>query len=81
MSSQNSNMIHDRFGAPLAPNFKARWYTQIKENIAREFRFFSLEFSYLFTPFRFSLECLTRQGQRQPPGLTGSWLDLPPDFG
>ena len=81
MSSQNWNMIHDRFGAPLAPNLKARWYSQIKENIAREFRFFSLEFSHLFTPFQFSLKCLTRQGQRQPPGLTGSWLDLPPEFG
>jgi hypothetical protein len=53
MSSQNSNMIHDRFGAPLAANFKARWYIQIKETIVREFRFFSLEFSHLFTPFRF----------------------------
>ena len=81
MSSQNSNMIHDRFGAPLATNFKARWYTQVKENITREFRFFSLKFSHLFTPFRFSLKCFTRQGQRQPPGLTGSWLDLPPEFG
>jgi hypothetical protein len=74
-------MIHGRFGAPLAANFKARWITQIKENIAHEFRFFSLEFRHLFTPFRFLLKCFTHQGQRQPPGLTGSWLDLPPEFG
>jgi hypothetical protein len=74
-------MIHDRFGAPLAANFKARWFTQIKENIAHELRFFSLEFSHLFIPFQFSLKCFTHQGQRQPPGLTGSWLDLPPEFG
>jgi hypothetical protein len=46
-------MIHDRFGAPLAANFKARWFTQIKENIAHELRFFSLEFSHLFIPFGF----------------------------
>jgi hypothetical protein len=33
-------MIHDRFGTPLAANFKARWFTQIKKILLMNSTFF-----------------------------------------